>query len=104
MSELIQTARIHLLYTEQGTGLKLKLLNALNSSGHVLLNATMLGGTTLKPFCQIAENGASFTKTIEENISVPLSEAEFNERKVMLSYQFNTTKNLESFVDILDSI
>ena len=104
MFELIQAARIHLLYTEQGTGLKLKLLNALNSSGHVLLNATMLGGTTLEPFCQIAEDGVSFTKMIEENISIPVTEDEFNERKVMLSYQFNTKKNLTSFVEVLDSI
>ena len=104
MAELIQKARIHLLYTGQATGLKLKLLSALNSSGHVLVNSKMLRGTGLNPFCQIAEDGASFTKTIEENISVPLSEAEFNERKVMLSYQFNTTKNIGSFVDILDSI
>ena len=104
MSELIQAARIHLLYTEQGTGLKLKLLTALNSSGHVLVNTTMLEGTSLKPFCQVAENGPSFIKTIAKNISVPLTETKFNERKMMLSYQFNTKKNLGSFVNILDSI
>ena len=38
MSELVKNAHIHLLYSNQKTGIKLKLLNALSGSGFIICN------------------------------------------------------------------
>ena len=103
MNRLIQSARIHILYTEQATGLKLKLLSALHSSGHVVVNDTMVKGTALKPFCNVVDKDSSFSKVIVEKINIPLPEKKFIERKLMLSAQFNTTKNLSVLVNVLYS-
>ena len=47
MQELIQEAHQHLLYTDQATGLKLKLLNVLFSGRFVVCNTNMVKGTGL---------------------------------------------------------
>jgi len=93
MTTLVQSARIHLLYTEQSTGLKLKLLNALSTSGHVLLNEKMIAGTNLKELCTVAKTGEEFSKKIAELITPPLSEEAFDLRKTVLLDQFDTEKN-----------
>lgn len=47
MNELIEDAHIHCLYTEQATGLKLKLLNVMFKGRFVLCNPKMIKGTHL---------------------------------------------------------
>jgi hypothetical protein len=45
ISELIANAHIHVLYTAQATGLKLKLLNVLFSGRHIICNQLMIEGS-----------------------------------------------------------
>ncbi len=47
MNKLIEEAQLHLLYTAQDTGLKLKLLNVLFKGRFILTNSAMLSGTDL---------------------------------------------------------
>lgn len=42
MNTLIQGATIHLLYSEQNTGVKLKLIHALFTGGHIIINDNMV--------------------------------------------------------------
>lgn len=48
MNELITNAQIHVLYTAQSTGLKLKLLNVLFKGRFVICNSHMISGTDVK--------------------------------------------------------
>jgi hypothetical protein len=48
MRALIEDAQLHILYTAQPTGLKLKLLNALFQGRFIICNANLLVGTDLK--------------------------------------------------------
>jgi hypothetical protein len=49
LNELITNAHIHVLYTAQATGLKLKLLNVLFSGRHIVCNELMIKGGGFSP-------------------------------------------------------
>lgn len=53
LSKLINEAQSHILWTNQNTGIKLKLLHALSSSGEVIVNNLMVEGTGLENFCTV---------------------------------------------------
>ncbi|MBL1280910.1 MAG: hypothetical protein COA33_011585 [Fluviicola sp.] len=95
MQKLIHSARIHLIYTEQATGLKLKLLNTLSSSGHVLLNDKMIAGTDLKNLCVVANSGEEFSEKLRQLMNLSLSEKDFSIRKKVFLEHFDTEKNCE---------
>lgn len=56
MHQLITEAQLHILYTAQATGLKLKLLASLFAGRHVLANSTMVAGSTLGTLCHLADS------------------------------------------------
>ena len=49
LKDLIQNAQVHVLFTHQPTGLKLKLLNVLFNGRWLVCNFNMLDGTPIKP-------------------------------------------------------
>ena len=49
MTQLVQDAQVHVLFTAQPTGLKLKLLNVLFAGRFIVCNSHMLSGTGLQP-------------------------------------------------------
>lgn len=55
MQSLLRDAQVNILYTDQGTGVKLKLLNALFEGRHCLVNSTMVAGTGLAEACHVAD-------------------------------------------------
>ena len=92
MDKLIVEANIHIAYTEQSTGLKLKLIAALNSSGHVIVNPKMVEGTSLAEVCLVADSPKMFTELIEKNSKQPLSQNLFDKRVAILSMQFDNSQ------------
>ena len=54
MQSLVHEARVHVFYTPQPTGIKLKLLHALQTSGHIIVNHKMIEGTDLLDVCHLA--------------------------------------------------
>lgn len=102
MQKLVSEARVHLLYTEQATGIKLKLINALSSGGHVLVNSTMLEGTELNNECVVFENVEDCKIKLKALLEKTLSATELNSRIVKLQTQFNTYNNCQKvFGEIL---
>lgn len=86
MIELIRKANIHVLYTAQATGLKLKLLNVLNTCGFVVCNPQMLEGTGLRENdgLYVARNGAEFVSKINQMAGVQMRQEQLNDRKKLL--------------------
>ncbi len=103
MSELIQGARLHVLFTKQSTGLKLKLLQSLNSSGHVLVNDKMVEGTTLHAQCVVKSTKEAYASKAFELMKTKLSEEAFNERQLFLNQQFDTRKNCKIFEELINA-
>ena len=92
MTDLISNAHIHCLYTEQGTGLKLKLLNVLFSGRYVLTNTQMLIGTDLQNACKIANSASQFITAIEELFLKSFAQDDIEKRKTIIAKMDNQQK------------
>lgn len=102
MNELISNAHIHVLYTEQATGLKLKLLNVLFKGRFVVCNDKMMEGTGAK-----SDNTLHICNTAKEMIDKinTLSNLEFSptlisERKIQTE-RFSNTKNAARLIELI---
>ena len=103
MEVLIQSARVHVLYTHQSTGLKLKLLSALNSSGHVLVNDKMLDGTDLAVFCHTANSQANFCDAVRKLMIHGCTADVFDARQRFLKTHYSTVENCRLIARLLNA-
>lgn len=95
--QLLQKARIHLLISHQSTGVKLKLLNALQTSGHVLVNPEMVAGTDLGEMCIICSSPKEFISKINEIGNLNLDISVYQKRQSNLQTHYNTLENCRIF-------
>ena len=99
LNTLIADAQINLLYTEQATGLKLKLLNVLYNGKHCLANNKMLVGTGLEQCCNIANNAKDMQNTLSELMDKSFTENDINARKKLLSENYSNTNNITRLIE-----
>lgn len=92
MQTLIEDAHIHCLYTEQGTGLKLKLLNVLYSGRFVIANTAMLNGTQLTQACSIANTAKEYINEINSLFLKEFTEEDIENRKGLIESMDNKEK------------
>lgn len=92
MQLLIKNAQIHCLYTAQGTGLKLKLLNVLYSGRFVIANDAMLTGTSLAAACSICNTGEEYIESIETLFHTEFTNELIEKRASIISVMDNKTK------------
>ena len=101
MQQLISEARVHLMTTEQSTGIKLKLINSLASGGHVLVNPTMVEGTNLESLCTIFNDASDCQKQLQKLMKIPVNVEQLHQRFEVLQSQFDTYENCKVFDEIL---
>lgn len=92
MTKLISEAHIHCLYTNQSTGLKLKLLNVLFNGRFVVANHPMLAGTQLQGAVSIADDADQFVTQINALMHKDFEQSHISEREEILKPYLNTTK------------
>lgn len=85
MNNLLQSARIHLLWTGNRSGLKLKFLVALGTSGHVLCNDNMASGLQLNAGFQLFSSSEDARIQIEKLIQKEYPISEWQQRQMELS-------------------
>lgn len=73
MEELMTKARVTLLLTFQPTGLKLKLLNAISRSAHIVGNRAMITGSGLENCVTIADTPEEITAAISRLLDTPFT-------------------------------
>ena len=102
MARLIANAHIHVMYTAQGTGLKLKLLHVLFTGRFILCNAAMLEGTGLgeNDSLRVAENAGDYIKMIKQLMSLSITEAQLQQR-AQQAINFDNHKNLEKLLALI---
>lgn len=66
MQRLVAEAQVNILYTDQPTGMKLKLLHALFCGRHCLVNSAMVAGTGLEGLCQVADTAEAMRETLNQ--------------------------------------
>ncbi len=99
--DLIKNAHVNIFFTNQATGLKLKLLNALYNGRFVLANDKMLSGSSLNKLCVLA-NGVSEMKTeLAELMKKRFTPAMKVERQVYLQTIYKNGDNVEKLIGLI---
>ena len=101
MHQLIQQARVHVFYSDQDTGVKLKVVNALRSPGAILANNKMLRGTDFEHLCDETNTPEAYVARINSYMIAPVSEIHLELRKSFLDAHFNPIDNCRQIADLL---
>ena len=101
LSDLIQQAQIHVLYSGVPSGVKLKLLHCLHSSGHILLNDKMLGDPAFEEFCVVANTAKEYKRHFIGLQNKVLEKADFLQREKFLVRHFDNKVNCALIVKML---
>lgn len=101
MSELIQNAHVNVLVTNQPTGLKLKLLNALSQGRFCLVNTDMLAGTSLEDACVIADKSEQLISEINRLMTEDFTRDDIEKRQRILSSMYNNAINAENMANAI---
>ena len=103
MEQLIREAQVNILFTQQATGLKLKLLHSLYSGRHCLVNGLMVAGTSLAPACHVADDAQSMRETLDALMTTPFTESDIQTRKSLLISLYGNAVNAEVIVNLISS-
>ena len=99
MKQLISNAGVNLLYTNQVSGVKLKLLNALHWGGHCIANRAMLAGSGLEEICEIMpEDLNEIIRSIQYCFSHPFSEEKRKLREEKMNQIYNNQSNAQVLI------
>ncbi|MFO0495078.1 MAG: hypothetical protein ACK50Y_06060 [Flavobacteriia bacterium] len=103
LKQLIQEAQTHVLYTAVSSGIKLKLLACLHSSGHLLANKEMIEGTAVAEFCVVADDPKDFKMHFIGLKNTVLTEEDFSNRSKFILQHFNNQENCLLIKQLIDS-
>ena len=101
LQSMIKNAHVNCLYTHQGTGLKLKLLNALFAGRFCLVNDLMLVGTGLEAACEIANEPEQFVNRINELMLSVFSTDQIEARRNLLK-PFDVKESAKRIVELIN--
>lgn len=97
LDRLIGEAQVNILVTDQATGVKLKLLNALYRGRFCLVNSTMVQGTDLAQACVVADTPAEQRAALDSLMSIPFTEQHLQRRSVQLK-TFDTAETIMNLI------
>lgn len=101
MLELQRNAQVNVLYTEQPTGLKLKLLNSLFEGRHCLVNSMMLSGTKLSTLCHVADSADFMLESLEALMNQPFGDKDIENRQSVLNKTYGNEHNAKLILNLL---
>ncbi|MGD0711683.1 MAG: glycosyltransferase family 1 protein [Bacteroidales bacterium] len=101
---LIAGAQINILPTFQATGVKLKLLAAIFTGRHCIVNDPMVKDTGLGGLCIVKNSAIEMKNAIQECFTKELTTEEIEERKSLLNEGiFSNTYNINQLAEMLFS-
>jgi len=100
MDSLIEHANVNLLMTFQQTGIKLKLLHALQSGKHIIINSKMDDSGIFGEMCYVIDENKAIASKIDELISEPFTAQMKAERDVRFNKYYNNKLNAENILKI----
>lgn len=98
LNHLIEKAHVNILFTEQATGLKLKLLNALYNGRFVLANDKMLTGSNLEKLCVVANSTSKIKRLLAELMKDDFTPAMKKERQMYLQNIYKNEDNVKRLI------
>jgi cell division protein ZapA (FtsZ GTPase activity inhibitor) len=104
MNDLITNAQINFLYTEQATGLKLKLLNVLYNGRFCVVNSKMVQGTSLAGLCIVEDDVSKVKEMIQDIFEEEIEPLAIEKRKALLLANYSNEKNFNAIMKELRTI
>jgi hypothetical protein len=95
MKELIENAQIHLLFTFQNTGIKLKLINALFNGRHIVANDNMVEGTGLQSLCHVVDLQQDITNVLQDLFQSTMNTEAIQHRIELMERDFSIAKGVQ---------
>jgi hypothetical protein len=102
MDELIEHAQVNLLLTFQQTGIKLKLLHALEAGKHVLINSFMDDSGIFSEMCTVADESQQINLKIKELMAKPFTKGLYEKRFILFSKYYNNSKNADLILRLIN--
>lgn len=101
LEEVIAKAHINLVPAFTGTGIKLKLINALFHGRHCVVNETAVNGSGLEPACHIGTTANAFREIIAQLYHQPFTGEEIELRRKLLGRMFDNAVNAKRVVEFV---
>lgn len=89
LHRLVAEAAVNILPTFQATGIKLKLLAALFTGKHCLVNTPMVMSTGLEPLCEIEDDAKSMAASLRRLMNEAFGHEAFEKRRRILESSFS---------------
>ena len=99
MIDLLRNAQVNVLVTDQPTGLKLKLLNALYNGRFCLVNPEMVKGTGLESLCIVHEEPEAFIAEINRLMKTDFTEDDIKERDEQMQQLYRNETNVKTLIE-----
>ena len=103
MIELLRNAQVNILVTNQPTGLKLKLLNALYNGRFCLVNSDMVKGTSLESLCVVADEPEEMIAEIKRLMEEDFTEEDIEERDNQMRQLYDNEANAQKIIQAIFS-
>lgn len=101
LDSLIQYAQVNLLLTFQQTGVKLKLIHALEHGKFVLINSKMNDSDVFQDLCDVRDTAEEIAKKLEELMRTDFT-ADFKSRRdEKFRVIFDNQKNAQKIIDVI---
>ena len=101
MIDLLRQAQVNILVTNQPTGLKLKLLNALYNGRFCLVNTDMVKGTSLESLCVVANEPEQMIAEIKRLMEEDFAEEDIKERDAQMRQLYDNESNARKIVEAI---
>jgi hypothetical protein len=101
MIDLLRQAQVNILVTNQPTGLKLKLLNALYNGRFCLVNSDMVKGTSLESLCVVADEPEQMIAEIKRLMEEDFTEDDIEERDETLRELYQNERNARTIIEMI---
>jgi len=98
MNDLIEKAQVNLLFTNQQTGIKLKLLHALAIGKHIIINSKMDDSNLFKPLCIVEDDSELIQKKFDQLMATPFTNEMFDKRQKQFLLTFNNERNAQEMM------
>ena len=98
MIDLLRQAQVNILVTNQPTGLKLKLLNALYNGRFCLVNSDMVKGTSLDSLCVVADDSEQMITQIKRLMEEDFTEDDIEERDEQMRQLYDNESNAQRII------
>ena len=99
MIDLLRQAQVNILVTNQPTGLKLKLLNALYNGRFCLVNSDMVKGTSLDSLCVVADEPEQMIAEIKRLMEEDFMEEDIEERDAQMRQLYDNEANAKRIIE-----